>query len=123
VDRNLGLALLRVGGQSLPTLQPTSPSVKPSDSVLAIGTRGKLAVEPAIGAVTAITPRFVEVRFQTDIQGFGGGPVFSNTGAFIGIVHSRRGDDETVDQCVRGDVVLDYLQNQKLVSGFVGRKE
>jgi S1-C subfamily serine protease len=116
IDENIGLGVLKIDSSAYPVLQFGSLSVKIGDSVLAIGARGKLALEPAAGIVKSIEERFVNVQFDIDIQGFGGGPVLDRKGLIIGIIHSLKSTDQNnkIDQCIRSDKIQDYLRNLKI---------
>jgi len=75
-----------------------------------------LLLEPATGIVRGADQRFVKVAFSGEISGFGGGPVLNREGLLIGIVHSKASDaaQEKADQCVRSDVVRNYLAELKI---------
>jgi S1-C subfamily serine protease len=61
IDETSGLAVLKITSSNSPVLQFGNPTVRPGDSVLAIGSRGSLALEPAAGVVKGIDNRFAEV--------------------------------------------------------------
>jgi S1-C subfamily serine protease len=112
VDEKLGTALLKIDGSNYPTLQFGSPLVKPGDSVLAIGTKGKLALEPATGLVKSVDKQYVEIKFDIEVSGFGGGPVLSNDGLLIAMIYT--GSAEKNDQCIRSDIIRTFLDKFKI---------
>jgi hypothetical protein len=118
LDKRRGLAVLKIADSSTPALQLSNSQVKPGDSVLAIGTRGKLSLEPAIGIVQDMDERFVNVAFSNKIAGFGGGPVLNREGMLIAIVYSFKSGatGAEVDRCIRSDVIRDYLAELKVES-------
>jgi hypothetical protein len=116
VDKKRGLAVLKIEASTYPSLHLANQQVKPGDSVLAIGTRGKLLLEPATGLVKGTDQRFVTVAFSSDIQGFGGGPVLNDEGLLIAIVYDLKPDTgaERLDQCIGSNVLREYLVDLKI---------
>lgn len=115
-DERIGVGVLKIDSSSYPALKFGSVSIKSGDSVLAIGTRGELALEPAAGVVKEIEEQFVDVQFDIDISGFGGGPVLNSKGLIIGLVYKLKPTDSNIkiDQCIRSDKIQSYLRTLKI---------
>ena len=117
VNKSLGVALLKMSGTEHPVLPFGNPRALGNDSVLAIGTKGDLALQPAMGRISKDDANYVYVKFEFKVNGFGGGPVVDREGRMIGMVYKGSLDDDSLDMCVRSEVIRKYLMERKITVG------